>query len=302
MPGSGLPILQGLSSNGDNLVVLQRGLNSGGFCLPPGVWPYHGTLTAPPMATAVTGAGSYHSVLQQMQPGASGLTMTDGQRLMLSGVGITGPGSSQGSTSPSPASGVQLRRVSQPNTALLFFEDVVIQQFPGDGIDASVANVIVSKFSRVVCESLGGSGFSLSGVPGGSAGTSCSFDACYAVACKQAGFSLAKMCYTSLAACAVDSSGAGYVFEACEGIGLTACGAESLIATGSGILTDGTAFRVDDCDGVDFGYGCWNYANSHYVLHVSGNSRNIRAGRIGENTPLPSALGHTLVDSGSQLS
>jgi hypothetical protein len=299
MPGSGLPILSGLSSNGDNLAVLQRGLNSGGFCLPPGVWPYHGTLNVPPMATAITGAGSYHSVLQQQAPGVPGLVMTDGERLMLSGVGITGPGA--GSAAPGSAGGVLLRRVSKPNTALLFFEDVVIQQFPGNGIDGPSANVIVSKFTRVVCESLGSSGFSLSGVPNGPAGTSSSFDACYAVACAAAGFSLAKMCYSSLSACAVDSSGAGYVFEACQGISLAACGTEGIWATGTDLLRDGTSFRVEACDGVDFGNGCWTFGNNHYVLHVSGNSRNIRAGRIGENTPLPSALGHTLIDSGSQL-
>jgi len=296
---SGMPVLTGLSSAaasaGTNAAALQRGLNSGGFVLPAGVWPYSKTLIVPP-AAVIEGAGSYKSVLQQLTPGQAGLTLIDGQRLTLSGVGITGPGI----TGPQ-AAGISLTRAQAANTALLFFEDVIVQQFAGNGIDGPQANIIVSTFNRVVCENLGGTGFNLTGVPGGSAGTSTSLTGCYAVACKKAGYNLAKMCYSALTGCACDSSGAGYVLQQCEGVSLSGCGTESIVATGTDILSDGTSFRADACDGIDFGSGCWTYANGHYVLRVSGGSRNIRAGRIGENSPLPTALGHTLVDSGSQL-
>jgi hypothetical protein len=296
---SGLPVLTGLSSAaaaaGNNAAIMQRELNTGGFTLPAGVWPCSKTLI-PPIACAIEGAGSYRSVIQQVTPGQAGLTLVDGQRLTLSGVGFTGPG-----TTGPVAAGISMTRAVAANTPLLFFEDVVVQQFSGNGIDGPEANVIVSTFNRVVCESLGGFGFSLTGVPGGAAGTSVSFNSCYAVACGKAGYSLMKMCYSSLNACACDSSGAGYVFQDCQGVALTACGAESLAATGTDMYSDGTNFRVDGCDGVDFGNACWTYGNSHYVLHVSGGSVNVKADRIGENSPAAVALGYALVDSGSQL-
>ena len=175
-----------------------------------------------------------------------------------------------------------------------------MQQFGGDGIAAPQGNLIVSHFDRVTCTNVGGSGFNLTGVPGGSAGTSVKLTSCYAVGCGGAGYVLSKMCYSALSACACDSSGAGYVLSGCQGVALDACGTEGLTASGTGMCTDGTSFRVDGCDGIDL-RGCWTYANPRYVLHVSGGSANVRVGRIGENSPLRSALGHTLVDSGSQL-
>jgi hypothetical protein len=291
-----MPVLTGLSTTQDNSTILLAAAADGGFALPPGVFPYSKPIVPSGNSCVITGAGSYQSVLQMTQPGQPGLEMIDGARLTLDGVGFTGPGGS-GGTAP----GLSITRKNNPNTFGLRFNDVVIQQFAGNGIDAPQANIIVSQFSKVTCESLGGFGFNITGVPGGAAGTSLQLSSCYAVACGLAGYYFQKMNYTALTGCGCDGCGAGYVFSACQGIALNACGTEGLTATGSGMINDGTSFRVDNCDGVDFGSGCWTYANSHLVLHVSGSSMNVRAERIGENTPLPVALGHTLIDSGSQF-
>ncbi len=296
MSGSGMPLLTGLSTSEDNTQLLQAAAADGGFTLPQGVFPYSRAIN-PPIACTIQGMNSYRSVLRQMTPGQAGIAVRDGQRLTLAGVGITGPGAiSKGS-----AAGISLTRQRNADTFGLEFDDVTIQQFSGNGIDAPAANVIVSAFSRVICESLGGFGFNLTGEAGGSAGTSVSMVACYANAIKKAGYRLMRMCYGSLNGGACDASGAGLCVQACEGISLNGCGAEGVLATGTDAYSDGTNFHVDNCDGIDFGGACWVYANSHLVLHVSGNSTNIKVGRIGENSPLLQARANWLVDSGSQL-
>jgi hypothetical protein len=244
------------------------------------------------VACTVEGVNSYRSVIQMTEPGVPAISMTDGARLTLAGVGLTGTGVTDA------ASGVVLARSAAANTFGLIFDDVVIQQFGGDGIHGVEANVIVSSFKKVTCESLGGFGFNLTGVPGGAAGTSVDFASCYAVACAKSGFHLQKMNYSRLGACGVDSSGTGYVLEECEGIAFAGCGTEGVIAgAAGGMYADGTSFRVDDSSGVDFGYGCWTYGNSHLVLHVSGGSSGVR-GVIAENSPTAGALGAVAVDSG----
>jgi hypothetical protein len=291
------PILTGLSTTADNYTTLQAAVNKGGFSLPPGVYPCSRSLIPLASGLVIEGGGSYSSVIKMLDPGVSAITGVDVSRITLSGIGFTGTGK----TAASVAHGISLSRSEAANTFGLSFEDVCIQEFSGSGIDAPEANIIVSKFTRVVCETLGENGFYITGVENGASGTSLSMDACYANAVGEAGYYLEKMTYISLNACACDASAVGYVFSDCQGVSVNGCGTEGIVGVGDLMYNDGTSFRVDGCDGVDLGSGCWTYQNSHYVLHVSGSSMNVRCGRIGENSPLSTALGHTLVDSGSQL-
>jgi len=288
-----MPIIPGLSATSDNAALLQAALADGGFALPAGTFPVSRALV-PETGCAIEGAGAYRSVLRVTAPGQPAISMTDCSHVTMRGVGLTGPGMAAGT-----APGVLIARGRAPNTFGLLLDDVVIQHFGGDGISAVGANVVVSAFRRVTCENVGGSGFNLTGVPGGAAGTSTSLTACFAAACGTAGYHLRKMNYCSFSACAADACGTGYVLEECQGISFAACGAEGIVATGATMDTDGACFRADHCDGVDFGTACWTYRNARVVLRVSGGSRNVR-GRIGENAPADSAMGAVLVDSGSE--
>jgi hypothetical protein len=265
----------------------------GGFALPAGTFPVSRALV-PPAGCTIEGTGSYSSVLRVTVPGQPAISMTDCSHVTIRGVGLTGPGAAAGT-----APGLLIGRSRAPNTFGLLLDDVVIQHFGGDGISAVRANVIVSVFRRVTCENLSGCGFDLTGVPGGPAGTSTSLTACYAVACGKSAYHLQKMNYCAFSACAADACGTGYVLEECQGISLAACGTEGIVATGATMYTDGTSFRADRCEGVDFGTACWTYGNAGLVLRISGTSRNIR-GRIAENAPAESAVGAVLVDSGSE--
>jgi hypothetical protein len=288
-----MPVPAGLSTTSDNAALLQTAMADGGFALPAGTYPVSRALV-PPVGCTIEGSGSYCSVLKVTATGQPAISMTDCSHFTARGIGLTGPGMAKGT-----APGIAIARSRAPNTFGLLLDDVVIQQFGGNGISAIRANVIVSAFRRVTCENVTGSGFDLTGIPGAAAGTSTSLTACYAVACAKSAYHLQKMNYCSFSACAADACGTGYVLEECQGISFAACGAEGIAATGTTPYTDGTSFRADRCDGVDFGTACWTYGNAGLVLRVSGASRNIR-GRIAENAPAASAAGAVLVDSGSE--
>jgi hypothetical protein len=288
-----VPIPAGLSAASDNAALLQAAMDDGGFGLPAGTFPVSRALV-PPAGCTIEGAGAYRSVLRVTAPGQPAIAMTDCSHFTMRGLGLTGPGLAPGS-----APGLLIARSQAQNTFGLLLDDVVIQHFGGDGISAAGANVIVSAFRRVTCENVTGSGFLLTGVAGAAAGTSTSLTACFAVACGESAYRLQKMNYCAFSACAADACGTGYVLEECQGISLAACGTEGIAATGATMYTDGTSFRADRCDGVDFGTACWTYRNTGLVLRVSGASRNIR-GRIAENAPAASAVAAVLVDSGSE--
>jgi hypothetical protein len=288
-----MPVPAGLSTTSDNAALLQAAIAGGGFALPPGTFPISRALV-PLAGCTIEGSGSYCSVLKVTAAGQPAISMTDCSHVTMRGTGLTGPGTADGA-----APGILITRSRAPNTFGLLLDDVVIQHFGGDGISAARANLIVSAFRRVTCENVTGSGFDLTGVPGGAAGTSTSLTACYAVACGKSAYHLQKMNYCAFSSCAADACGTGYVLEDCQGISFAACGAEGIAATGATMYTDGTNFRADRCDGVDFGTACWTYGSTRLVLRVSGASRNIR-GRIAENAPAMSAIGAVLVDSGSE--
>jgi len=288
-----MPMLAGLSAASDNTALLQAAMTDGGFALPAGTFPVSRSLV-PPAGCTIEGTGAYTSVLKVTAPGQPAIAMTDCSHVTMRGVGLTGPGRAEGT-----APGLLIVRSQAPNTYGLLLDDVVIQHFGGDGISAVRANLIVSAFRRVTCENVNGCGFDLTGVPSGAAGTSTSLTTCFAAACGKSAYHLQKMNYCAFSACAADACGTGYVLEDCQGVSLTACGTEGIVATGTTMYTDGTSFRADRCDGVDFGTACWTYGNAGLVLRVSGTSRNIR-GRIAENAPADSAVGAVLVDSGSE--
>jgi hypothetical protein len=179
--GAAVPVLAGLSTSSDNTNLMQAAISDGGFSLPAGVFPIRRALV-PPLATTICGVGSYRSVIVQTTPGQPVIAGVDTvSRLVLSGVGITGPGKGNGN-----APGIRLTREYSPNIFGLDFDDVVVQQCGGDGIEGS--NVIVSTFNRVIAEMCGGKGFNLYGVEGGTAGTSVVANGCYGNAKRRSRF------------------------------------------------------------------------------------------------------------------
>jgi hypothetical protein len=275
----------------DAYPVLQKAVNAGPVHLNAGVYACSKPVVLP-MAAAITGDGSYRSIIQQSSPLNPGLAGTDTARVTLQGIGVTGPGKGPGS-----AHGIQLERSASPNTFGLNFDDVIVQAFGGHGI--SLSNPIVSHLDKVIAENCGQCGFYLAGAAGGAAGTSTVLTACYGNSCGQAGYWLATMTYSVLSGCAADGNGAGYVIEQCEGITLTSCGAEGTVVNGKTLASDGTSFRVDASSGIALDY-CWCYANPAVTTHVSGGSTRVRV-KVKDNSPAATATAALVVDAGSEL-
>ena len=127
--------------NTDNTSILQQAINQGPVALPVGIFRT-GPLSLP-QATTITGPGSYKAVLSMATPGVSALTGTDTSRITLRGIGLTGPGQNSGS-----GDGIHFSRSANPNTFGLVLDDVIVQEFGGNGIWLS--NPIVSTCNRVL--------------------------------------------------------------------------------------------------------------------------------------------------------
>ena len=279
------------SAGADAYPAIQDALGMDAVYLNAGIYLCTKPPVLPALAPSITGEGSYRSVIQVRAPGP-GIMGTDVARLTLRGVGITGAGKAAGS-----AAGIELARSASPNTFGLNFDDVVVQQFGGNGV--ALSNPIVSRLTGVIAENCGQCGFYLSGVIGGASGTSTVLSACYGNACGLAGYYIDTMTYIQLAGCAADGNAAGYVIERSQGVVLSACGAEGTVAGGVGLMADGTSFRVDASSAVSLD-DCWCYGNPAVTTHISGGSTRIRV-RVKDNSPAASAVAALVVDTGSEI-
>lgn len=158
------------------------------------------------------------------------------------------------------------------------------------GID--IEQPIVSNFTRVTSFSNGGAGFYIHGT-GLGAGTSCSFDSCWAHDNVSNGFSFFNMTYCALMACAADNqtnaSRAGYLIDTCTGFSLLGCGSE---VNNYGIkFSGGTGHFVSSF----FGYAT---PASGIGIYVAGTT-NVNLLSIVESNANAGAAAWVQVDSGS---
>lgn len=247
------------------------------------------TLRGRPNLT-IRGVGEGTSVIHQANaetPAAiAGTDLTD---FTLADLTIRGPGEGLGN-------GIDLSREVNPATVGLSFERVTVTEFGGTGIVLS--NPIVSTFTKVTSSNHCGHGWNIHGVPGGAAGTSCAFTACYADTVQGAGFRLDTMAYCAFTACAADHCGIGYevLGSGTQGISFTGCGSESAVNRGDGY--DGYAFKIDGAIGVGL-YNAFTYDMPNASIWITGGAKAVTVLGFAENTPTPDAPASILVDAGS---
>lgn len=227
------------------------------------------------------------TVLNQTGTSANGISSVDLQDVTVQGLTLKGPGSGSGVGFYSVLSG----NGSQEHLA---FQDVTIENFGGNGLE--LQNPIVSRFDRVTVTGCTGKGFYIRGTSAGAAGTSCNFNACYAVSCGTAGWHIYNMTYCALNACASDTNGNGYLIDTCDGgITLNGCGSEATLAKNG---FDGTSFKITGSNGVSL-LGCFTYAQDAVMIWVTGSSNNVLIGGVVENTPGGAATASIKSDSGT---
>lgn len=185
---------------------------------------------------------------------------------------------------------------ANPDTHKLVLERVEVTSFGGNGID--LANPILSSFYNVTSEANGGHGFSLHGVFGGAAGTSCSFVSTYANGNAQAGYALNTMTYCGFLGAAADSNGIGYWLVACEGVSFSGCGAEGTLKNGG--TYNGYSWKVDSSIAVSL-QGCWTYASSNIGFWFTNTSTNCVILACRENSPAIGVSHNVQLDAASTL-
>ncbi|EYT84026.1 hypothetical protein CF54_03960 [Streptomyces sp. Tu 6176] len=189
------------------------------------------------------GDGDRVSVLQAVDQNKDGLVGTDLSHVTLERLQLSGPGRGFGS-------GLRFTRYSAPATAAVTLRDVLIQSWGGDAVFChQLASTV---FERVRVRTCGGVGFHLQAprdtVLGGA---STALVGCSAEGCVTGGVWLDGMAYSSLSACAVQQSPAGYRLDNCTGVSLAGCGAEQcttglIIYGGSGNSTSGFVAKASD--------------------------------------------------------
>lgn len=167
--------------------------------------------------------------------------------------------------------GISLTRSAADLTFRVTLENLLVDSFGSDGINLS--NPIEANFAGVECRSNGGHGFNIHGVNGGAAGTSCSFNACYANGNLQAGYHLDTMTYSAFTACAADTNGIAYDLVACQGIAFVGCGCEGPVNNGTSY--PGTTWKISGCRGVSI-VGGWIYNSVGIACLVTGSSTGVQ--------------------------
>lgn len=257
--------------------ITAAGAGAGGTVyFPAGTYKISAALT---MASYVTlaGDGDNASVIKQTSTTANALTGTDITRAGIRDLQFLGPASGSGK-------GIAFGLSAHTNTGFLDFRDVWVQGFGSDGI--SIATPIVSSFTRVVSQSNGGNGWT---VTSATSSTSCAWNSCYANANTGYGYSLTAQCYSSLNGCAADGNASGYYLSGCQSVALNGCGCEASTADGF-VLTGGYGNTLNSCR---------VYTNNHYGIHVTGGEKACTLIGAVDNTPGAGAVNFIITDAGT---
>lgn len=224
---------------------------------------------------ALMGAGSGVSAIRQTSTTLNGLTGTDLTNVAIRGLSITGPASGSGV-------GVNMALGVNSDTNYVIMDDVRVASFGSHGIQ--LQSPIVSRFSRVNVTSNGADAWHVFG-----SGTSCHWDACYALNNSAGiGYHLIGLSYSTLAGCAADSNVDGYSLSGCVDVALSGCGAESSTTDGY-ILSGGSGNSLTSC---------FVYGNVHYGIHLTGGEVNATLASCVEHNP-SGATAFIITDAGT---
>jgi hypothetical protein len=246
----------------------------GDVYFPPGTYKISAQLTTSSYVRLV-GAGSGVAAISQTSTTANGIGAVDTTKVSIVGLSINGPGSGSGV-------GINLSLSVDNDSTYVHLVDVQVASFGSHGIEIQSSETC--HFDRVNVSGNGADGFHIYGT-----GTSCKWDACYALNNTAGiGYHLIGLSYSELSACAADSNSSGYSLSGCTSVKLSACGAESNSSNGY-TFSGGANNKLD---------GCFVYANNNYGVHVTSSETNTRIDGFKENSPTGSAVNSILVDAG----
>ena len=259
----------------DDTSAIQAAINAAGAThggvvfLPPGTFKISAALTVGYQNIIIRGSGfgsefggqqtNSATTINQTSTSAHGIVTTSTpQGLGVEDIVIAGPGS---------GTGIGINWASPVWSSFNnHMDNVVVRDFGGDGIFLQV--MCMSTFSNVTTARCGGHGFNITGrastPPGtGGAGTSCTFDSCFASSNAGNGWHINSYGYSVWNACGADSNtGHGYCITntltiyLSGGLVFNGCGAE--VNNGNGVDIGGTGSTYPITGVVINGMWVWN--------------------------------------------
>lgn len=193
-----------------------NGVGGGVVYLPAGTYKLTAAVTLHNRIT-LRGDGDFVTNIVQSNTTANGFVGSGLIYVIIEHLRLTGPGSGTGS-------GLQF----DTEFDYCILRDVSTTNWGSTGI--IIEQPIVTNFTRVTSFNNGGAGFYIHGNNTTGAGTSVSFNSCWAHDNQSNGFSFQNMTYCALIACAADNqiqaSKAGYFLDGCTGFTFSGCGSE----------------------------------------------------------------------------
>lgn len=262
--------------------AVNAAFNAGGgvVYIPTGTYKLTAAITLKNRVT-VRGDGDYVTNIVQSSTTANGFVGSSLIYTVIEHLRLTGPGSGSGS-------GMQFD--TEFDYAII--RDVSATNWGSTGI--IIEQPIVSNLTRVTSFSNGGAGFYIHGNVSTGAGTSVSFNSCWAHDNISNGFSFQNMTYCAMVACAADNQNqtakSGYLVDGCTGFTFTGCGSEGnnfgweFTGASTGMVITSPFIYNTPATGI----GVW----------VTGGSTNVQIFAATEVSPQVGAAAFIKVDSG----
>lgn len=278
----------GADGNGttDDTASIQAAVNAafnvggGVVYLPTGTYKLTSAITLKNRVT-VRGDGDFVTNIVQSSTTANGFIGTSLIYSVIEHLRLTGPGSGSGS-------GMQFDTEFDYG----IIRDVSTTNWGSTGI--IIEQPIVTNMTRVTSFSNGGAGFYIHGNISTGAGTSVSFNSCWAHDNLSNGFSFQNMTYCAMVACASDNqtdpAKSGYFIDGCTGFTFSGCGSEGnnfgweFTNSSTGMVLTSPFVYATPASGV----GVW----------VTGASTNVQIFAATEVAPNVAAAAFIKVDSG----
>jgi hypothetical protein len=258
--------------------------NGGGIVyFPPGFYKISNVLTTY-SKVAMVGSGINSTQIIQSSTANHGITGVDLVNPTIRDMSIIGPASGTNKA------GILFTLSGHAATVSVTLSNLLVTNFTSHGI--SIQNAIVSNLTNVTSQTNTGDGFHFVGQTfPGAAGTSVTFNACYANGNTGTGYYLYNMVYSTLMGCAADSNATAYWFDTCQSVTATGCGAESQV---------GGAFKISGGFGVGL-YNNWIYQNNGIGIYVTSNASSVVLTGNTDNSPAGGATNFIKVDSGCHV-
>lgn len=273
------------ASGGDDTTTMLAAINGlpaggGAIYLPDALYQISAPLIARSGLT-LQGAGMYATVIEQTGPTAQAIYGEDIVGLTVRDLRLKGPADG---LSVGAIDGILLDQTGVVATQNVCLENVMVDHFSRHGVN--LTDPITSALSNVRSQNNGGYGFAVT------LGTSLTLRSCYANGCWTGGYSLSQTSYAELAGCACDSTGPagiGYLIADCNGVVVSACGAEDIGTTG---------YRISGGTGVTIN-SCYSSDNDEVAFEVTDSAVKALLLNVRERSPGGTAVASVQVDAGS---